>query len=33
VLGKLLPPIVEKLVQDRLDRLMKEQESFVELKP
>ncbi len=33
LLKKMLPPIVEKLVQERLDRLMKEQESYVELKP
>jgi len=31
-LEKMLPPIVEKLVQARLDALMKEQEQFLELK-
>ncbi len=32
VLDRMLPPIVEKLVEERLDRLMKEQEQFVDLK-
>lgn len=33
LLEKLVPPIVEKLAQQRLDQLLKESESFVELKP
>lgn len=33
LLSRIVPPIVERLVQERLDKLMKEQEQFVELKP
>lgn len=32
-LARLLPPIVERIVQERLDALLKEQERFVEAKP
>ncbi|MBY0370028.1 hypothetical protein K2X33_05035 [bacterium] len=33
VLEKIVPPMVERLAQQRLDQLLKESESFVELKP
>jgi hypothetical protein len=33
LLSKIVPPIVERLVQERLDQLLKAQEDFVELKP
>ncbi len=33
LLEKLVPPIVERLAQQRLDQLLKESENFVELKP
>ncbi len=33
LLEKIVPPIVERLAQQRLDQLLKESESFVELKP
>jgi CheY-like chemotaxis protein len=33
VLNRIVPPIVERLVQERLDKLLKAQEEFVELKP
>jgi hypothetical protein len=33
LLNKLVPPIVERLAQQRLDQLLKETEGFVELKP
>ncbi len=33
LLEKMVPPIVERLAQERLDKLLKESESFVELKP
>lgn len=32
VLNRILPPIVERLVEERLDRLLKEQEHFLDLK-
>lgn len=31
LLAKMVPPIVERLVQERLDQLLKEQESFVDI--
>ena len=33
LLDKIVPPMVERLAQQRLDQLLKESESFVELKP
>ncbi len=33
VLNRIVPPIVERLVQERLDKLLKEQDQFFELKP
>jgi len=33
VLTRILPPMVERLVRERLDRLLKDQEQFMELKP
>jgi len=32
ILTRIVPPIVERLVQERLDKLLKEHEQFVEFK-